>query len=97
MSQLLDKYMLMDTRTSFSSAFANIKRSERRIDMSCVTRKPITWFPNRSDTNELYKMVRDGTFWIKKGEDLYYPYSENKGTDHVRSYFEADLRLCFRA
>ena len=27
---------------------------------------------------------------------LYYPCSENKGTDQLRSYCEADLRLCFR-
>ena len=27
---------------------------------------------------------------------LYYPSSENKGADQLRSYCEADLRLCFR-
>ena len=27
---------------------------------------------------------------------MYYPCSENKGTDQLRSYCEADLRLCFR-
>ena len=27
---------------------------------------------------------------------LYYPYSENKGADQLRSYCAADLRLCFR-
>ena len=27
---------------------------------------------------------------------MYYPSSENKGTDQLRSYCEADLRLCFR-
>ena len=26
----------------------------------------------------------------------YYPCSENKGTDQLHSYCEADLRLCFR-
>ena len=30
------------------------------------------------------------------GEGLYYPFSENKGADHLRGYREADLRLCFR-
>ena len=25
-----------------------------------------------------------------------YPYSKNKGADHLRGYREADLRLCFR-
>ena len=27
---------------------------------------------------------------------MYYPSSENKGADQLRSYCEADLRLCFR-
>ena len=27
---------------------------------------------------------------------MYYPSSENKGADQLRSYREADLRLCFR-
>ena len=27
---------------------------------------------------------------------MYFPYSENKGADQLRSYCEADLRLCFR-
>ena len=27
---------------------------------------------------------------------MYYPSSENKGTDQLRRYREADLRLCFR-
>ena len=29
-------------------------------------------------------------------EELYYPCSENTGADQLRSYCEADLRLCFR-
>ena len=29
-------------------------------------------------------------------EELYHPSSENKGADQLRSYCEADLRLCFR-
>ena len=29
-------------------------------------------------------------------EGLYYPYSENKGANQLRSYCTADLRLCFR-
>ena len=29
-------------------------------------------------------------------EELYYPCSENKGTDQLRGYREADLRLYFR-
>ena len=27
---------------------------------------------------------------------MHYPCSENKGADQLRSYCEADLRLCFR-
>ena len=27
---------------------------------------------------------------------MYYPCSENKGADQLRSYCEADLRLCLR-
>ena len=33
---------------------------------------------------------------IEKEEELYYPCSENNGADQLRSYCEADLRLCFR-
>ena len=35
--------------------------------------------------------------WVKVEEDVtVYPSSENKGADQLRSYCEADLRLCFR-
>ena len=57
------------------------------------------WFPNRSDTNravQAQKMARSLKFWIYKVEKLYYPSSENKGTDQLRGNREADLRLCFR-
>ena len=60
-------------------------------------------FPFRSDTNravQAQKMARDWKFWIYKIEELYYPCSENKGADQLRSYCKAyckaDLRLCFR-
>ena len=67
--------------------------------MSCVMRNPTMWFPNRSDTNrsvQAQKMARDWKFWILKVEELYYPCSENKGTDQLLCYREADLHLCFR-
>ena len=67
--------------------------------MSHLVGKPTMWFPNRSDTNravQSQKMVRDWKFWIYKVKELYYPCSENKGTDQLRGYREADLRLCFR-
>ena len=55
------------------------------------------WFPNRSDTNQAVqsqKQARSLKFWIEEEEEeVYYPYSENKGADH--SYCEADWRLCF--
>ena len=57
------------------------------------------WFPNRSDTNrpvQAQKRARSLKFWIKVEEELYYPSSENKGADQLRSYCEADLHLCFR-
>ena len=62
-------------------------------------RKPTIRVPTRSDTNravlQSQKIVRGWKFWISKVEELYYPCSENKGTDQLRSYCEADLRLCF--
>ena len=56
-------------------------------------------FPTRSDTNRAVqprKMARGLKFrtWVEEG--LYYPYSENKGADQLRSYCAADLRLCCR-
>ena len=35
-------------------------------------------------------------FCIQVEEELYYPCSENIGTDQLCSYCTADLRLCFR-
>ena len=56
------------------------------------------WFPNRSDTNrpvQSQKTARSMKFRIEEG--LHYPCSENKGAaDQLRSYCEANLRLCFR-
>ena len=42
-----------------------------------------------------HKMARGLKFRIWEGEGLYYLCSENKGTDQIRGYREADLRLCF--
>ena len=64
-----------------------------------LVEKPTMWFPNRSDTNrsvQLQKQARSLKFWSEVEEELYYPSSENKGADQLRSYCEADLRLCFR-
>ena len=78
--------------------FRCLKRTQA-YSMSRLVGKPTMWHPNRSDTNRAVqtpKMVRDWKFWIEKVEELYYPCSENKGADQLRSYCEADLRLCFR-
>ena len=45
---------------------------------------------------QIQKVARSLKFRIEEKEKLYYPISENKGTDQLRSYCEADLRLCFR-
>ena len=61
-------------------------------------RKPTFWFKTRSDTNwavQSQKMARGLKFGIKKVEGSYYLCSENKDADQLRSYREADLRLCF--
>ena len=45
------------------------------------------WFPNRSDTNrpvQSQKRARSLKFGILVEEELYYPSSENKGTDQLR-------------
>ena len=55
-------------------------------------------FPTRSDTNwavQPQKMARGLKFRITVVEGLYFPYSENKGSDQQGSYGAADLRLCF--
>ena len=57
------------------------------------------WFPNRSDINrpvQAQKIARSLKFRILLEEELYFPSNENKGADQLRSYCEADLRLCFR-
>ena len=68
------------------------------LQMSGVTRKQTFWFSTRSDTNQavqLQQKARDLKFRIYKVEGMNYLCSENKGTDQLRRYPEADLRLCF--
>ena len=55
-------------------------------------------FPTRSDINQSVQSLeqaRSLKFWIQVEEELHYPYSENKSADQLRSYCEADVRLCF--
>ena len=44
---------------------------------------------------QLQKNARGLKFWIEKVDGFYYLCSQNKGADQLRSYPEADLRLCF--
>ena len=56
-------------------------------------------FPTRCDSNchvQSLKMARSLDFGIEEKEGLFYPYSENKGSEQLCSYCTADLRLCFR-
>ena len=56
-------------------------------------------FSTSSDTKQPVqpqKIARSLKIRIKEKEGLYYPSSENKGTDQLRYYCEADLRICFR-
>ena len=88
-----------DTEDEGEYCDINNKLTKVKHQMSRLVGKPTMWFPNRSDTNwavQAQKMARDWKFWIQKVEELYYPCSENKGADQLRSYCEADLRLCFR-
>ena len=64
--------------------------------LSLCMRKSTIWVTTRSDTNravQAQKMARSLKFWIKKVEELYYPCSENKVTDQLRSYCEAAVPL----
>ena len=61
--------------------------------------KQTIWVLTRSNTNQAVqsqKIARSLKFCMKEEEGLYYPLNENKGADQLRSYCEADLRLCFR-
>ena len=62
-------------------------------------RKPTMWFPNRSETNRAVQahMARAaGSFGLRKLEELFNPFRENKAADQLRIYCEDDLRLWFR-
>ena len=66
--------------------------------LSSLVGKPTKWFPTRSDINrpvQSQKRAKISKFRIEVEEELYYPSSENKGADQLRSYCEADLPLCF--
>ena len=73
----------------------NIGHRFRMFYLSRLVGKPAMWFPNRSDTNRTVQ-AQKRAIRLKVEEELYYPSSENKGADQLRSYCEADLRLCCR-
>ena len=69
-----------------------------RPQMSRNVGKPMFWILTRSDTNQAVQppeMARGLKFCIEEVEVFYYPSSENKGTDQLRGFCEADLCLCF--
>ena len=57
------------------------------------------WFPNRLETNQAVQsqnQARSLKFQIlEEYVYRYYLCNENKGTDQLHGYLEADLRLCF--
>ena len=59
--------------------------------MSLVVRKPVFGFLTKSDINRAVQPQK-----MAGSRGIYYPYSVNKGANHLRSYCAADLRLCFR-
>ena len=70
--------------------------------MSLCKRKPTIWVPTRSDATpavQSQKMVygyRLEILDLESKEIALYPCSKIKGADQLRSFCEADLRLCFR-
>ena len=57
-----------------------------------VVSKQVGHKPSCTSTEDSYRLeILD----VEISLELYYLYSENKGADQLRSYCEADLRLCF--
>ena len=64
------------------------KMPEDVYTMSLCVTKPTIWVPTRSNTNQTVqsqKIARSLKFGMNEEEKLYYPYSENKGADQLRS------------
>ena len=62
-------------------------------------RKQTVWVPTRADTKPGYTVTEDGQrleILDLESRGIVHPCCENKGADKLRSYCEADLRLCFR-
>ena len=72
--------------------------SELKFEPQCQKKNRSSGIPSRSDTNlpvQLQKMARSLNFRTWKSVEWYYPFSENKRADQLRSYCEGDLHLCF--
>ena len=69
--------------------------SREQNNMSLVLRKPVFGVSDQVRHKPDCTATEDGQR-LGIVEELYYPYSENKGADQLRGYREADLRLCFR-
>ena len=59
-------------------------------------RKPVFGVSDTNRSVQPQKMARGLKFRVKVVQGLYYPYSENKGADQLRSYCATDKPLCFR-
>ena len=59
-------------------------------------RKPTMWFQNRSDTNRAAQAQMMGLArGFRKMRNCTIHVAKNKDADQLRSYCEADLRICF--
>ena len=69
------------------------------LKMVLCMRKPTIWVSNQVRHKlaniQSQKQARSLKLWIYVQEGLYYPCSENKGTDQLLGNRKADLGLCF--
>ena len=74
----------------FPLIWNKIHESHHEDHLSCDARKPVFEFPTRSDTNrpvQSQEKARSLNIRIKEEEGLFYPSSENKSADQLRSHF----------
>ena len=71
-----------------------------KVNMSLIKRKPVFRVPDQAQHKPGCSATEDGQRLeisdLSSRGILYYPYSENKSPDRLRSNREADLSLCFR-
>ena len=73
-----------------------IRFGEAWNDLSLVVRKPVFGVSDQVRGCTATEDSKRLEIRFLDVEGLYYPCSENKGADQLRSYCAADLRLCFR-